>query len=117
MKHSFHRDRIQDYFNKEMLACDVVICIFFKKVGTFTKEEFKAAYEHFKQGNRPKYLYVYFKSGFVKIDEIDEEIRKISELRKEIAEAEQIFNDFNSKADLILQLTNEFELIIPEIAH
>ena len=41
-------------------------------------------------------------------------ILKILELRDEIAEAEQIYNEFTSNEDLILQLKRQLELIIPE---
>jgi len=46
--HSFRGDgeRIQDYFNEEMLKCDIVIALFYRKVGQFTEEEFKLAYEN-----------------------------------------------------------------------
>jgi hypothetical protein len=44
--HSFRGERIQDYFNRKMLECDIVIVLFFKKVGQFTEEEFKLAYKN-----------------------------------------------------------------------
>ena len=42
---------------------------------------------------------------------------KIIELKKEIAEAQQIFNDFKSKEDLQLQIKKQLDLIVPEIAN
>ena len=45
-----------------------------------------------------------------------QDILKILELRDEIAEAEQIYNEFTSNEDLILQLKRQLELIIPETA-
>ena len=116
LKHSFYGDRIQDYFNQKMLECEIFICMFFKKVGTFTREEFDLAYESFKDGQNPQHFYAYFKSGPVNLDEIDQEIVNILELKKEIAEAEQIFGKFKSTEDLILQLRNQLDLIVPEIA-
>ena len=115
IKLAFYGDSRQDYFNEKMLKCDVVIFLFWKKVGDFTKEEFDLAYKNFKEGKKPYYLYVYFKSGKVDIDEIDEEILKIRDLKKEIAEAVQIDNEFKSKEDLILQLKKQLDLTIPEI--
>ena len=94
LKQSFHGERIQDYFNEKLLECDIVVCMFFKKVGDFTKEEFDVAYQHFKEDGKPRYLYVFFKSGKVDIDEIDEEILKIRKLKNEIEEAEQIYKQF-----------------------
>jgi small GTP-binding protein len=118
LKLGFNRKgRIQDYFNEKMLECDIVNLMFFKKVGDYTREEFDVAYQNFKEGKNPRYLYVYFKSGKVDIDEIDEEILKIKSLKKEIAEAEQIYNSFTSNEDLILQLKNQLDMIIPEMVY
>ena len=115
LKHSFQGRRAQEYFNKKMLECDIVICIFFKKVGDFTKEEFDLAYKHFKEGKKPHYLYVFFRSGKVDIEEIDEDILKIKKLKSEIEEAEQIYKSFKSNEDLLLQLKKQLELILPEM--
>jgi len=117
LKHSFSGDRIQDYFNREMLKCDIVICMFFKKIGNFTKEEFDKAYNHFKKGKKPRHIYVFFKSGEVDIDEIDEDILKIRKLKEEIKEAEQIYKSFKSNDDLVIQLKKQLDLIIPEIVY
>ncbi len=35
MLHSFRSERIQDHFNREMLKCDIVIVLLFKRVGRF----------------------------------------------------------------------------------
>ena len=103
--------------NEKLLECDVVLCMFFKKVGDFTKEELDVAYQHFKEDGKPRYLYVFFKSGKVDIDEIDEEILKIGMLKNEIEEAEQIYKRFDSDKDLILQLRDQLDLIIPEMVY
>ncbi len=114
LKLAFRGDKIQDYFNEKMLECDVVIFMFWKKVGDFTKEEFDVAYQHFKEGKKPRYLYVFFKMEIDSLKDIDKGILKIFEIRDEIAEAEQIYNEFTSNEDLILQLKHQLELIIPE---
>jgi len=117
LRQSFSGDRIQNYFTEKMLECDIVINMFFKKFGAFTKEEFDVAYCHFKKGQKPRYLYVYFKSGKVEIDEIDEGILKIKQLKNEIEDAEQIYKIFNSKEDLVLQLKKQLDLIVPELVY
>ena len=48
LKRSFSGDRIQEYFNQEMLKCEVVIFLFFKKTGEYTREELNVAYKNFK---------------------------------------------------------------------
>lgn len=114
--HSFREggERIQDYFNREMLKCDIVIALFYRKVGQFTEEEFKLAYNSLKNGNKPHFLLVYFKSGSVPIEEIDEELLKIGKLKKEIQGYEQIYRSFNTTEDLILKLQHQLELVISE---
>jgi hypothetical protein len=112
---SFDQQRIQDVFNEQLEECDIVLCLFFTKVGKFTKEEFDLAYARLKQGQNPHYLYVYFKSGSVDIDDIDEEILKIRKLKQEIANAEQIFHTFTSQDDLLLQLRNQLDLVLPKL--
>jgi small GTP-binding protein len=117
LKQSFHGKRIQDYFNEKLLECDIVVCMFFKKVGEFTKEEFDVAYQHFKEDGKPRYLYVFFKSGNIKTTEIDKSILKFIELKDEIEEAEQIYKFFESDKDLIFQLKDQLDLIVPDIVY
>lgn len=78
--HSFQKEgeRIQDYFNREMLKCDIVLALFFKKVGQFTKEEFTVAYQNLKKCQKPEFLFVYFKSGTLTIDEVTPDILNLT---------------------------------------
>jgi hypothetical protein len=112
LPHSFRGEDIQTYFNREMLTCEMVLALFFKKVGQFTEEEFKLAYENLKKGNKPHFLLVYFKSGSVPIEEIDEELLKIGKLKREIQEYKQVYGTFTSMDDLLLELQHQLELTI-----
>ena len=115
-KKSFHESRFQERLNEHLLECDIAIFLFFKKVGKFTKEEYDTAFKHFKAGNKPRHLIVFFKSEKVEIDEIDpDELKKIQALKKEIEEAEQIYASFNSNDNLMRQLKNQLDLIIAEM--
>ncbi|MCI0601442.1 hypothetical protein L0156_00355 [bacterium] len=115
LSHSFRGAGIQDHFNEQLLQCEVVIFLFFKKVGKFTKEEFELAYQNFKKGStNPRYLYVLFKDVPVKISEIDEQILQIKKLKDQIAEAEQIYLSFESMAELQLKLKHQIDLILQE---
>ncbi len=112
--HSFQKEgkRIQDYFNEEMVKCDIVLALFFKKVGQFTKEEFEFAYANLKKCQKPEFLFVYFKSGTLTIDDVTPDLLKISELKKQIQEYKQIYNSFSSIEDLILKLQHQLELVV-----
>lgn len=52
--------RLQDEYNKALLACDIFVMLYWRKVGPYTMEEFETAYRHFKLSNKPL-LFTYFK--------------------------------------------------------
>jgi DNA replication protein DnaC len=109
---TFRGERIQDYFNRKMLECEIVIVLFFKKVGQFTKEEFKLAYENLKKGKKPNFLFVYFKSEKIDIAEVTEDILEIGRLKKKIQQHQQVYGTFKSDEDLILKLQRQLEQVI-----
>jgi len=110
--HSFRGERIQEYFNKEMLKCNIVIALFYKKVGQFTKEEFDLAYKELKEGRNPQHMFVFFKEGSTK--DINKDYIKIIELKEDIEKAEQMYNNFSSIEDLILKLKRQLDQVIPK---
>ena len=103
---------IQKYFNNEMLKCEIVIVLFYKKVGQFTKEEFTIAYKNLKDGNNPKYMFVFFKDVNTPFNRMDDELVKIYELKKEIEKNGQLYDTFSFANDLILKLKNQINLIV-----
>jgi len=109
---SFRGERIQDYYNKEMLQCDIVIALFFKKVGRFTKEEFDIAYKNLKEGKKPFHMFVFFKDTEILISTIDEEVLGIKNLKKQIDNYEQIYHIFKTTDELIDIIKHQFDLII-----
>ena len=56
-----------------------------------------------------------FKSGNICIEEIDEGILKIRELKEKIQNNQQMYIYFKTVDELILKIKNQLELIIPEI--
>jgi len=112
LMHSLQGQRIQDYFNKEMLDCDIVIALFYTRVGVFTKEEFDLAYDHLKDGKKPEYLFVGFKIS--PPERISSEYIEIIKLRKEIEDNEQLYISFESTDSLILKLDTQLNKIIQE---
>ena len=110
--HSFKGERIQDYFNKEMLDCDIVIALFYSKVGGFTKEEFDLAYENLKVGKKPEFLFVGFKKAQISTDNIDEDLFEIFKLKKQIKKMEQIYFSFDSIDSLMLKLDSQINKLV-----
>jgi tetratricopeptide (TPR) repeat protein len=112
--HSFRGERTQDYFNEEMLKCDILIALFYKKVGQFTKEEFDIAYKNLKDGRNPKHMFVFFKEANITMSKITEDVMDVVKLKKGIEQAEQIYATFDSTQDLILQLKRQLEHVIQD---
>jgi hypothetical protein len=106
------KEKIADYFKKEMLNCNFVIALLYKKIGLFTEETFKQAYENSKKGKKPRHLFIYFKSGSVAIEDIDEELLKISSLKKEIQKHQQPYGTFGSMEELEVKLLQQIDRVI-----
>ncbi len=107
----FGKTRAQDHYSEEISKCDIVIVLFYKRVGKYTKEEFDKAYDLFKSGKNPRYLYVYFKKWMVASDNIDDDILGVSKIRNEISTKEQIFIDFENKYELQNSVTHQIDLL------
>jgi TolA-binding protein len=105
-------ENIRDFFNKEMLKCDIVIVLLYKKVSHFTEETFKHAYENLKKGGKPHFVFAYFKGGNVAIDDIDEDLLKISRLKKEMQKHKQSYGSFDSVEDLKPKLLDQLDQVI-----
>jgi hypothetical protein len=108
--HSFQGDRIQDYFNQEMIQCDIVIVLFYTQLGTFTREEFELTCRCLNQPNNPKHLFVFFKTTPPK--RISKDYIKVLELREQIEQSQQIYLLFDSVDSLLLQLGHQIDLVM-----
>jgi hypothetical protein len=112
--HSFRDEKIQNYFNEEMLKCDIVIILFYKKIGQFTKEEFDLAYKNLKSDKKPQFLFVFFKETQIPISEIDDEMLEVKKLRKTIESYQQIYNTFTHVDSLIHIIKRQLDLVTQE---
>jgi len=110
--HSFTNERIQNYFNEEMIKCDIVIALFYKQVGQFTKEEFDLAYDNFKKGNQIKNIFVFFKDDHISISEVSEDLLEVIKFKREIENFKQIYNTFDSIESLINKIKKQLDLIL-----
>ncbi|KPA12379.1 Sulphatase-modifying factor domain protein [Candidatus Magnetomorum sp. HK-1] len=118
LKHTFRQDRIQDYFNQEMLDCDVVIVLFGKKLGEFTLEEFTLAWERIQNNEpKPKELFVFFKD--ISISGKDKQGLKtyqdVIALQEIIKKKHQLYCDYENPDQLLSQLKKQCDQIIDEL--
>lgn len=95
-EHSFHPLRIQDRFNESLLDCYILICLFFKKVGKYTREGFQKEYESFKEEKKPNHLYGFFKNVSVLSGDIDESFLEVLQMK----------NDREHRANLLFDVTS-----------
>lgn len=98
---SYQKKTIQDEINPLLEASQIVIVIFFSKIGKFTLEEYNLALE------KKKKVFLYFKKGFStdKIEE-NENYKKVLELREEIIkENKTLFKDYEN-IDQFINLVN-----------
>lgn len=92
----------QDVINKQISEYDILVGMMWKRLGTPTRrapagtvEEFKRAYEAFKNYNRPKIMFYFRTSPFytTDLDEIDQ-FRKVVEFRQELTELGVFFWEY-----------------------
>ncbi|KPA12340.1 hypothetical protein MHK_007450, partial [Candidatus Magnetomorum sp. HK-1] len=107
---SFQGQRVQNYFNQEMLQCDIVIVLFYTQLGEFTREEFELTCRNLNQKNKPDHLFVFFKT--TPPEKITKDYIKVLELREQIENSQQIYLLFDTVDSLILQLDRQIELVM-----
>ncbi|WP_420552611.1 hypothetical protein [Tenacibaculum aiptasiae] len=112
---SFSSERKQNEFNKALLESDVLICLAFDRVGPFTYEEFDNAVKSFNKGGNPKKIYMYFKNGTLKASEITAEFQSVLSLKEEIKKYEQVYNEYENVAELLLDIEKNFTLDLAEL--
>ena len=111
LRQDFGKTKAQERYSEELSKCDIVIVLFYKRVGKYTKEEFDIAYNLFKSGRNPRHLYVYFKKWMVPSDQIDGDILDVGKIRNEISTNEQIFINFETKPELQYSVTQQIDLL------
>jgi len=111
--HSFIGERTQNYFNKELLKCDIIIVLFYKKVGQFTKEEFDIAYKSIKDNDRaPQHMLVFFKETIIPLSDVSEEVLEVNKLKREIEKYQLIYNTFETIDSLINKIKRQLDIIL-----
>jgi hypothetical protein len=115
---SYDKQRIQDKINSLVKQCEVVLVLFYSKIGTFTLEEYQLAIV------KNKKVFLYFKTGFSpKNKRENDNYGKVLEFREEIESENrlqfkeyQTLKDFKAalKEDLTLYLSQTYIQAAPE---
>ena len=117
LRQDFGENGAQEHYSLEINKSDIVIILFYKRVGKYTKVEFDLAYNLFKEGQKPRHLYAYFKKWMVPSDQIDVDIIEVRKLRSDISNDEQIFIDFESIPELQYSVSQQLDLLIKQFVY
>ncbi|SFA96858.1 hypothetical protein [Algoriphagus aquimarinus] len=113
-KDSISTTRLQDEYNEAIRQSDMVICLFYTKVGKYTAEEFYTAYEIFKAQGKPR-IWTYFKNADIKVGSIvKEDMDSLFALKEKLGKLGHFFTEYTSADDLLLKYGRQLDMIMPE---
>lgn len=105
--------RLQDEYNNAISQCDIVLCLFFTKVGKYTAEEFDTAYQVFRDKGKPK-IWTYFKNAQINTGSITDEINSLLAFKKKIGSLGHFFTEYTNIDNLINKYRTQLDKFLPE---
>lgn len=112
-KDSISTTRLQDEYNEAIRQSDMVLCLFYTKVGKYTSEEFYTAYEIFKAQGRPR-IWTYFKNASIDVGSITNEINTLLDFKKKLGDLGHFYTEYTSIDNLIVKYRAQLDMILPE---
>ncbi len=112
-KDSISTTRLQDEYNEAIRQSDMVLCLFYTKVGKYTSEEFYTAYEIFKAQGRPR-IWTYFKNASIDVGSITNEINTLLDFKKKLSDLGHFYTEYTSIDNLIVKYRAQLDMILPE---
>jgi hypothetical protein len=110
---SISNTRLQSEYNNAIASCDIVLCLFFTKVGKYTSEEFDTAYQIFKAEGRPK-IWTYFKNAQIDTGSITDEINTLLAFKKKIGGLGHFYTEYTNIDNLINKFSRQLDLVLPD---
>ncbi len=99
---------LQDEYNKELMKCAIVVCLFYTKAGKYTQLEFDTALKQFHKTGSPL-IYTYFKAGAPAPDPANEQAQDLVKFKKRLGEIGHFYTSYNSTEDLLLQFRKQLD--------
>lgn len=109
---SFQPKRVQKFFNEKMLECEVMVALFYDRIGDFTYEEFQTAFKSFNKGKNPRHIFVFFKTGQISTEAVTDEFYEVQKLRQKIEHHEQIYCKYENLDELKNKLKEQMDLLV-----
>lgn len=105
----FSNQQKQEDFNDEVRKSDIFICLIHDKIGPFSKEEYDAAYDGFKNKSKPELVYIYFSDKEIKPSKITEDFQSVLDLKKEISQNHQFYRTYSSVEGLLYSIDRDLK--------
>ncbi|MFC5624134.1 hypothetical protein [Algoriphagus winogradskyi] len=112
-KDSISSTRLQDEYNEAIRQSDLVLCLFYTKVGKYTAEEFYTAYEIFKAQGKPR-IWTYFKNASINVGAITDEINTLLDFKKKLGELGHFHTEYTSIDNLVNKYRSQLDMILQE---
>ena len=105
--------RLQDEYNNAIRGCDIVLCLFFTKVGKYTAEEFDTAYQVFKDKGKP-IIWPFFKNAQINTGSITDEINTLLAFKKKIGDLGHFYTEYTNIDNLINKYRTQLDRFLPQ---
>ena len=105
--------RLQDEYNNAICECDIVLCLFFTKVGKFSAEEFDTAYQVFKDKGKPR-IWTYFKDAQISTRSITKEINTLLLFQEKIRDLGHFYTEYTNIDNLINKYRTQLDKFLPQ---
>lgn len=106
--------RLQSEYNKAIRECDIMLCLFFTKVGKYTAEEFDTAYQVFKETGKPL-IWTYFKDAPINAGMITEEISTLLLFKKKLSDLGHFHTVYTNIDNLKYQFRNQLDKVLTKL--
>ena len=107
--------RLQNEYNDAIKESDIVLFLFFTKVGKYTHEEFDTAYQVFKNTGKPK-IWTYFKDANITSGSLNaEDFITVSEFKKKLSSLGHYHTRYTNIDNLINQFRSQLDKQMPAI--
>jgi hypothetical protein len=104
------KTRMQDEYNIAVRACDVFVCLFRTRTGTFTEEEFDNAHDAFLKKGRP-HIFTFFQDADVStVDETKRsDLRSLWAFQDKLRRLGHYFTVFKNSEELTLKFRDQLD--------
>ena len=106
--------RLQDEYNIVVKHADILVSLFFTKVGKYTLEEFETAFGQFKKTGKPL-VFTFFKDAAINTEQITDEIQTLLDFRKKLDALGHFRTIYKNIEGLQLHFKNQLEKVLPNL--